>query len=169
MDDPIEADLARRSRCLAPKIGTEPRFNVNNLQQIPGPQYMPKEKPSFNKASEYTFGYRRGQVLKNNSCTPGSVGPGRYVPEASALTSEKPNNPRWTLPKAGRAKNERNGPDRNQTYDMRSAFGNQQHSKKITSKRTHFGTCGRAQTNKLGTFKDQMQGGLSVKLYHPKW
>jgi hypothetical protein len=26
LDDPIEADAARRDRCKAPKIGTEPRF-----------------------------------------------------------------------------------------------------------------------------------------------
>ena len=26
LDDPIEADLNKRPRCLAPKIGTEPRF-----------------------------------------------------------------------------------------------------------------------------------------------
>ena len=35
--------------------------------------------------------------------TPGSVGPGRYVPEACSNPSEKTNFPRWTLPKAGRA------------------------------------------------------------------
>lgn len=27
LDDPVEADLARKKRCLAPKIGTEPRFS----------------------------------------------------------------------------------------------------------------------------------------------
>ena len=26
LDDPIEADINRKARCLAPKIGTEPRF-----------------------------------------------------------------------------------------------------------------------------------------------
>jgi hypothetical protein len=26
LDDPIEADISRKARCLAPKIGTEPRF-----------------------------------------------------------------------------------------------------------------------------------------------
>lgn len=26
LDDPIEADLNKKPRCLAPKIGTEPRF-----------------------------------------------------------------------------------------------------------------------------------------------
>mgnify|MGYP000199261979 FL=1 len=26
LDDPIEADINRKHRCLAPKIGTEPRF-----------------------------------------------------------------------------------------------------------------------------------------------
>ena len=31
------------------------------------------------------------------------MGPGRYVPEAAAHTSNHNNFPRWTLPKAGRA------------------------------------------------------------------
>ena len=39
--------------------------------------------------------------------TPGSVGPGRYVPEVSALPSNHLNFPRWTLPKAGRPADER--------------------------------------------------------------
>ena len=34
---------------------------------------------------------------------------------------------------------------------------------------THFGSSGRENSNRLGTFKDMMQGGSSVKLYHPKW
>lgn len=34
--------------------------------------------------------------------TPNSVGPGRYVPEASSNPSTKVDYPRWTLPKAGR-------------------------------------------------------------------
>ena len=130
---------------------------------------MPKEKPVYHSAQLYTFGFRRGQTLKNQTSTPASVGPGRYVPEASALPSDKSNFPRWTLPKAGRPKNERMKPDRNQTYDTRSAFGEQCYSKNRTGQKAHFGSSGRAQSNKLGTFKDQMQGGLSVKLYHPKW
>ena len=32
LDDPIEADISRKARCLAPKIGTEPRFPSNNLE-----------------------------------------------------------------------------------------------------------------------------------------
>jgi len=64
--------------------------------------------------------------------TPGSVGPGRYVPEVSALPSNHLNFPRWTLPKAGRPADERKKPDRNQTYDTRSAFGGQTHSKNRT-------------------------------------
>ena len=32
LDDPIEADISRKARCLAPKIGTEPRFHSNNLE-----------------------------------------------------------------------------------------------------------------------------------------
>ena len=34
--------------------------------------------------------------------TPNSVGPGRYVPEASSNPSNKTDFPKWTLPKAGR-------------------------------------------------------------------
>ena len=83
------------------------------MDSNPGPQYYPKEKPTFKTTENYTFGYRRGQVLKNNACTPASVGPGRYVPEASANTSEKRNLPRWTLPKAGRPRVEKGRPDRN--------------------------------------------------------
>ena len=28
LDDPISADVARKPKCLAPKIGTEPRVNI---------------------------------------------------------------------------------------------------------------------------------------------
>ena len=34
---------------------------------------------------------------------------------------------------------------------------------------THFGTSSRDNNSKIGTFKDMMQGGGSVKLFHPKW
>lgn len=37
LDDPIEADISRKARCLAPKIGTEPRFQSDTLEQNPGP------------------------------------------------------------------------------------------------------------------------------------
>lgn len=130
---------------------------------------MPKEKPSYKNPEKFTFGHRRGQVLKNASCTPASVGPGRYVPEAAALPSNKRNLPRWTLPKAGRPKVDRVRPDRNQTYDTRSAFGSQCHSKNRSGQTAHFGSSGRSHSNKLGVFKDLMQGSQSVKLYHPKW
>jgi len=103
LDDPIQADHNRKGRTCAPKIGTEPRMQPNNLEQNPGPQYFPNEKPEIKRAALYTFGYRRGDGgLKNHTSTPGSVGPGRYVPEASANPSQKQNMPRWTLPKAGR-------------------------------------------------------------------
>ena len=169
LDDPQEADLSRKARCLAPKIGTQPRFASNNLEHNPGPQYYPKEKPVYKQSEKFTFGFRRGQTLKNQTSTPGSVGPGRYVPEACAKPSDKQNFPRWTLPKAGRPKDERLRPDRNQTYDTRSAFGEQCYSKNRTGSKAHFGNAGRDKTNKLGTFKDMMQGGSSVKLYHAKW
>ena len=169
LDDPIEADQNRKPRVRAPKIGTEPRFQGNNLEQNPGPQYFPKEKPVYKGQEKYTFGFRRGQTLKNQTSTPGSVGPGRYVPEACANPSEKNNFPRWTLPKAGRPNDQRRRPDRNQTYDTRSAFGGQCHSKNRTGQNAHFGSCNRLQRERLGTFKDQMQGGTSVRLFHPKF
>ena len=75
----------------------------SNLEQNPGPQYLPKERPEFKRAALYSFGFRRGDGgLKNKTSTPAAVGPGRYVPEASALPSEKQNMPKWTLPKSGR-------------------------------------------------------------------
>lgn len=132
LDDPVEADLNRKARCLAPKIGTEPRFNNGNLEQNPGPQYKPAEKPVYKTSEKYSFGVRRGQTLKNDTSTPASVGPGRYVPEASALPSAHANFPRWTLPKAGRPGDEKRRPDRSQTYDTRSAFGSQAASKNRT-------------------------------------
>ena len=76
-------------------------MQANNLEQVPGPQYYPKEKPELAQAAKYTFGYRRGGGgLKNDTSTPASVGPGRYAPEYSANTSDKRTMPRWTLPKA---------------------------------------------------------------------
>ena len=32
LDDPVEADISRKHRVCAPKIGTEPRFNSSNLE-----------------------------------------------------------------------------------------------------------------------------------------
>ena len=62
----------------------------NNLEQNPGPQYLPKDKPELKVAAKYTFGFRRGNGgLKNETATPASVGPGRYAPEFSANTSGK--------------------------------------------------------------------------------
>jgi hypothetical protein len=37
LDDPMNADLSRKPKCLAPKIGTEPRMQMNTLEQTPGP------------------------------------------------------------------------------------------------------------------------------------
>ena len=144
LDDPVEADMSRKPRCRAPKIGTEPRFNAGAADNLPGPQYMPKEKPSYKRAAEHTFGYRRGNILKNNSTTPNSVGPGRYFPEACVNPSDRKNLPRWTLPKAGRNYVEKPKADRNQTYDTRSAFGSQAVSKNKSAATSHFGSSNRA-------------------------
>ena len=65
----------------------------SNLEQNPGPQYYPGDRPEFRRAAEYTMGYRRAggtnDCLKNVTATPAAVGPGRYVPEACALPSQK--------------------------------------------------------------------------------
>ena len=37
LDDPIEADLSRKARVTAPKIGTEPRFQSGAYDYKPGP------------------------------------------------------------------------------------------------------------------------------------
>jgi len=100
LDDPVQANNNRRPRVAAPKIGTEPRMAGAHDNANPGPQYMVNKKPEFKNSEEFTFGYRRGaQGLKNEISTPGAVGPGRYVPEASANPSTKKDFPRWTLPK----------------------------------------------------------------------
>ncbi len=147
------------------------QMQLNTLESTPGPQYFPKDKPEFQKQPAFTFGFRRGGTgaLKNQTSTPGSVGPGRYVPEHSALPSSKQNFPRWTLPKAGRPNNEARKPDKNQTYDTRSAIGKQAHSKNRSAAVAHFGSSGRDTNSKLGTFKDMMQGSSSVKLFHPRF
>ena len=82
----------------------------------PGPQYLYKDRPNVPKAPEYTFGPHpkpkdpehafgksgKGGSLKNLTSTPAAVGPGRYMPEASANPSNRLNFPRWSLPKAPR-------------------------------------------------------------------
>lgn len=141
----------------------------NNLEQTPGPQYLPNDKPEIVKLPKYTFGFRRGGGLKNQTSTPAAVGPGRYVPEASSNPSDKLDFPRWTLPKAGRPGQATKGADKNQTYDVTSAIGKQVNSIKKSSQSCHFGTAGRANMDKVGTFKDMMQTGATVKLYHPKF
>ena len=171
IDDPEQADLARKPRACAPKIGTEPRMPLSSLEQTPGPQYYPKDKPEQKNLPKYTFGYRReGQGgLKNSTATPNSVGPGRYVPELSANPSTKQDNPRWTLPKAGRPPADARRADKNQTYDTRSGFGDQCHSKNKTQGRCTFGKADRGMVAKLGSFKDHMTATTKVKLHHPTY
>ena len=77
--------------------------------------------------------------------------------------------PRWTLPKAAPREPGMKKFDKHQTYDTRSGFGGQAVSKNKSSTACHFGTSGRGHSNRLGTFKDMMQGGSSVKCYQPKW
>ena len=88
-------------------------MQLNSLETTPGPQYLPKDRPEFEKQPLYTFGYRRGGGLKIQTATPASVGPGRYVPEASSNPSTKLDFPRWTLPKGGRPQQDFRKPDKN--------------------------------------------------------
>lgn len=100
MDDPIVANNNRRPRACAPKFGTEPRMFSPHDNVNPGPQYKVERKPEFLNEPKYTFGYRRASHgLKNVTATPGAIGPGRYVPEASANPSTIQNSPIYTLPK----------------------------------------------------------------------
>ena len=97
---------------------------ASNVEQNPGPaQYQPKDKPEFQKAALYTFGFRRGgganDCLKLQTSTPLQVGPGRYVPEAAVNPSTKKDFPKWSMPKQGRMPPEILKFDKNQTYDMR--------------------------------------------------
>lgn len=62
-------------------------------------------------------------MLKNEVSTPGAVGPGRYVPEASVNPSTKLDFPRWTMPKNPRPEPAVKKYDKHQTYDGRSGFG----------------------------------------------
>lgn len=169
LDDPIQANNNRRGRVCAPKIGTEPRMAGAHDNANPGPQYMVTSRPEFQKAADYTFGFRRGVMLKNDISTPGAVGPGRYVPEASANPSQKQNFPRWTFQKNPRPEPAVKKYDKHQTYDNRSSLGEQCSSKNRSSTLPHFGTSNREGQKKLGGFADQMRGGQSVKMYHPKF
>lgn len=116
----------------------------------PGPQYMVTHRPEFLKAADYTFGFRRGVMLKNEISTPGAVGPGRYVPEASANPSTKLNFPRWTMPKNPLPEPAVRKYDKHQTYDQRSSIGQQCSSKNRSATQPHFGTSDREGRQKLG-------------------
>ena len=145
-------------------------MQLSSIEGTPGPQYIPGERPENQKPPKYTFGFRRGGGgLKTQTSTPASVGPGRYVPEASSNPSNKQDFPRWTLPKAGRPSQATRLVDKNQTYDNTSSIGKQAHSSKRSAQSCHFGTSGRANMEKVGTFKDMMQCGSTVKLFHPKF
>lgn len=135
----------------------------------PGPQYMVTSRPEFQKAADYTFGFRRGNMLKNETSTPGAVGPGRYVPECSGNTSNRLDFPSFSFPKNPRPEPAVKKFDKHQTYDQRSAFGEQCSSRNRSATLCHFGTSNRDGRNRLGMFSDQMRGGQSVRLHHAKY
>lgn len=121
----------------------------NSLEQNPGPQYKPKDKPELVRAAQYTFGYRRGgAAIKNETSTPASVGPGRYAPEFSSNPSTRQNMPRWTLPKAPPREAVPKKNDKHQTYHNRSGFGAQNVSKNRTTTSCVFGSSGREHVKK---------------------
>lgn len=139
------------------------------IEKTPGPQYFPGDRPDKRQAPKFTMGVRRNKgaqdVLKNQTSTPGNVGPARYAPEACSDPSNRKTLPKWTLPKAPRGEN-RKKLDRNQTYDTRSGFNKQATSKNRTGQSCHFGTAGRAVISKMGTFKDSYTGAMKVKMPH---
>ena len=73
------------------------------------------------------------------------------------------------MPKAPRPEAAVKKYDKHQTYDNRSSIGAQASSKYRTAVLAHFGSSDREGTRKLGTFADQMRGGASVKMYHPRF
>ena len=135
----------------------------------PGPQYDVKDKPDQIKVPEYSFGFRRGEAVRNKVCTPDAVGPGRYLVEnASEKTSNRKRMPAYMLPKAPKPEPAIKRYDKYQTYDTRSSLGPQSASKRRTSSSSSFGSSCRDSAKKLGSFTDQMRGAISVKLFHPK-
>ena len=173
LDDPITSDLTRKGRVLAPKFGTEPRMPVNSFERMPGPQYLPKDRPEKQVAPKFTFGFRRNKggqdSLVNQVSTTKSVGPGRYMPEMSMNPSTKGNSPKWSLSKAGRAVAGIKTYDKHQTYDTRISVGVQHISKNRTSPSWKFGTASRDISSKAGIFKDGMTGTMKIKMPHSKW
>lgn len=141
---------------------------VNTFQKTPGPDYNIGERPESKSSQKYSFGYRRTKgaqdSLINKTSTTKTVGPGRYVPEASANPSSKKDFPKWTMPKAGRGGNYYKRLDKNQTYDTRSSVGKQYVSKNRSGGSAHFGTSSRS--TKVGTFKDSMTGAMKVRMPH---
>ena len=102
MDDPSAADIQRKGRCCAPKFGTEPRIPMEFYEKTPGPQYFPPIKPEVPKAPAFSLGARRdkkGGVLARETSAPENVGPGRYIPEASAFTSVHTDFPKFSFTK----------------------------------------------------------------------
>ena len=147
LDDPIEADHARKKKWLAPKIGTEPRMPVASFSKTPGPDYEINQRPNSKQSEKYTFGHRRTKgaqdSLINKTSTTKTVGPGRYVPESCPNPSNRKDYPRWTLPKAGRNTGTGKRVSKNQTYDTRSSIGKQHLSKNKSGGSAHFGTSSR--------------------------
>ncbi|CAI2375506.1 unnamed protein product [Moneuplotes crassus] len=168
IDDPIEADHARKKKCLAPKIGTEPRMPVSSYSKTPGPDYDVNQKPNSKSSEKFSFGYRRlkgdQDSLINKTSTTKTVGPGRYVPEACPNPSQRQDYPKWTLPKAGRNFGDGKRLSKHQTYDTRSSVGKQYLSKNKSGPSAHFGTGNRS--SKVGQFRDSMTGAMKVRMPH---
>ena len=77
------------------------------LEKTPGPKYYPNRKPEIKNSESYTFGFRRsggeGSGLSNAHSTPNNVGPANYMHEKCALTGQKHNAAKFSVPKAPRA------------------------------------------------------------------
>ena len=141
------------------KFGTESRMPPPSVDGPPGPQYYPGLRPEVKKAPQYTLGARRthgGSALKNQISTPSLVGPGRYVPERSALTSVHRNPSQWSIGLGDKVAKPAKSVTKNQTYAKSTACGPQVLSKKKSAPAFAMNRATRDQVGKLGMFKDMM-------------
>ncbi|OMJ88708.1 hypothetical protein SteCoe_9333 [Stentor coeruleus] len=169
--DPIKAKIYSKPNYGNTKFGTESRMPPPDIQGTPGPQYYPPLKPEVPIAPKYTLGARRNNPgssgLENLVSTPGVVGPGRYVPESSAYTSNHRNPQKWTFGGSEKIGKMPKPVAKHQTYDTKSvACGVQIVSNKRTEPTVKIGTSTRDQRAKLGMFKDMM-AYVPPKVYLP--
>jgi hypothetical protein len=172
--DPITADNSRKWGSAKVKIGLESRFGgeVKPNKVTPGPEYNPGVRPEIPIQPKYSFGVRReiqGQSpLAPAISTPAVVGPGRYLQKDAPKTSVHGELPKWGFTKAEKFMDFTDMPQKNQTYDTRSAIGFQIASKKTTEPKISIGKARRDAST--GIFKDHMATQPTrIRIDHPKF